>query len=102
MLSNMQATALIRRRVVVAADAFAEVVIWRVPQSILPSSHMFKYRLAYVVQGECVVRYDNEFGKGDHRHYGSHESTYVFSTADKLMSDFHADILRWNDEHGRS
>jgi hypothetical protein len=91
-----------RRRVVLSADAFAEVAIWRVPQPVPPSAHAFKYRLAYVIGGECVVRYDNERGKADHRHVGSVTTPYVFSTPDQLMADFDADMRRWNDEHGRS
>ncbi len=98
----MKAVALIRRRVVLARDAFAEVAIWRVPHQVSPSRHRFKYRLAYVVAGQCVVRYDNERGKGDHRHVGTVEAPYVFTTPDQLMADFNADIARWNHEHGRS
>jgi hypothetical protein len=98
----MKAVPLIRRRIVLAADAFAEIAVWRVPTPVSPSKHPFKYRLAYVVSGECVVRYDNERGKGDHRHFGADESDYAFSTPDQLMRDFSTDIARWNHEHGRS
>lgn len=101
-MSNMKAIPLIRRRVVLAPDAFAEIAVWRVPEPVPPSGHPFKYRLAYVVGGECVLRYDNERGKGDHRHYGDEESDYVFSDPDQLTRDFGADIARWNHEHGRS
>ena len=48
---------------------------------------------------ECVLRYDNERDKGDHRHFGKRESLYVFSTPDQLMSDFNADIARWHREN---
>ena len=102
MVSNMAATALMHRRVVLAPDAFVEVIIWRVPQPVSPSAHLFKYRLVYVVAGECVLRYDNERCKGDHRHVGPVTTPYVFSTPDKLMADFEADIARWNHEHSRS
>jgi len=98
----MKAVPLIRRRVVLAPDAFAEVAVWSVPEPLPPVGHGYKYRLAYVVAGRCVLRYDNERGKGDHRHVGPLEQPYVFSTPDKLMADFNADIARWNDEHGRS
>jgi hypothetical protein len=47
--------------------------------------------LAYVVEGVCVLRYDNETGKGDHRHIGKKETPYRFSTPEKLLEDF------WND-----
>ena len=91
-----------RRRVVLAPDAFTEVTIWRVPQPVPPSAHAFKYRLAYVVGGECVVRYDNERGKGDHRHVGRVTTPYAFSTPDQLVADFNAEVQRWNDAHRRS
>jgi hypothetical protein len=98
----MKAVALIRRRVVLAEDAFAEVAIWRLSRPVSASRHGFKYPLAYVVASQCVLRYDNERGKGDHRHVGTVEAPYVFSTPDQLMADFNADIARWNYEHGRS
>lgn len=98
----MQATLLVRRRVVLSPQAFAELVIWRLPQPTPPATHAFKYRLAYVVEGQCVVRYDNERGKGDHRHVDDQELAYTFSTPDQLMRDFQRDIERWNHEHGRS
>ena len=31
-----------------------------------------------MVNEHCVVRYDNEKGKGDHKHVGTHESSYRF------------------------
>jgi len=61
--------------------------------------HGYKYRLAYVVNGECVLRYDNETGKGDHRHFKGRESPYRFTTPDQLLADFQQDIARWNHEN---
>ncbi len=101
-ISNMKAIPLIRRRIILSSDAFAEVVIWRIQAPLPPAGHHFKYRLAYIVKGECVVRYDNERGKGDHRHFGADEFGYIFSTPDQLMADFNLDIVRWNHEHGHS
>ena len=98
----MQAVSLIRRRVVLAPNAFAEIAVWRVPLPVPPSEHPFKYSLAYVVDGKCVLRYDNERGKGDHRHGLTAEFDYVFSTPEKLMADFEADIARWNHENSHS
>ncbi len=49
-----------------------------------------------------VVRYDNEVGKGAHRHFGVTENSYQFSTAEQLMVDFQKDIARWNDENSSS
>ena len=98
----MKAVALVRRRLVLAVDAFVEISVWRVPQPLPPSAHSFKYRLAYVVDDECVLRYDNERGKGDHRHVGGEEMPYDFSTPGQLMLDFSTELGRWNDEHGRA
>jgi hypothetical protein len=101
-LSNMKAIQLLRTRVVYAENAFAELVLWQVPKPLKGSVHNYKYRLAYVVDGECVLRYDNETGKGDHRHYAGRESKYSFSTPEKLIADFQRDIKRWNDENSNS
>jgi hypothetical protein len=98
----MKADALIRRRIVVATDAFVEVVVWRLPAPLAPSAHRSKYRLAYVVRGMCVVLYDNERGKGDHRHFSGRETPYRFVSPERLVADFDADRERWNRENRRS
>lgn len=76
-----------------------ELVVWRLPKPVPGSLHDKKYRLAYVVKGVCVIRYDNEAGKGDHRHVGEKEYEYVFSTIEALLADFQRDIERWNREN---
>ena len=101
-MSNMKAVLLARTRIVYSSRSFAELVLWRVPISIPGSTHEYKYRVAYVVDAVCVVRYDNEVGKGDHRHFGTTQSKYKFSTPEKLMADFQSDIARWNDENSGS
>ena len=98
-MSNMNAVELLRTRIVFSESAFAELVLWRVPQPVAGSTHDFKYRLAYVVNRICVVRYDNESGKGDHRHFAETQSEYTFQTVDKLIADFERDIARWNHEN---
>jgi hypothetical protein len=98
----MKATELFRQRIVYAENKFAELVLWRLSRSLTGSSHPFKYRLAYVVNEVCVLRYDNEDGKGDHRHWGEKESDYIFSTPSKLIEDFQHDIERWNHENSDS
>ena len=98
----MKATLIARTRIVYSTQAFAELILWRVPKPVPGSDHEFKYRLAYVVNTICVVRYDNEIGKGDHRHFGAKESSYRFSTPERLMADFQKDIARWNDENSNS
>lgn len=95
----MKAVLLVRTRVVYADSAFAELVLWRLPSPMPGSVHEFKYRLAYVVDGVCVLRYDNEAGKGDHRHFDGGEARYAFTTPDRMVADFQRDIARWNHEN---
>ena len=68
----------------------------RLPRAPRGSAHRFKYRLALVQAGLiCVLRYDNEAGKGDHRHIGQREERYVFSDVDTLLADFWRDVEAW-------
>ena len=92
----MKAEQLLRQRVVLAEDAFAELAVWRVPNRLQGSEHAFKYRLAYVVDGRCLLRFDNEPGKGDHYHLGDEEVVYKFDSLEKLLDDFweQVDTLR--------
>ena len=98
----MKAVELLRTRIVYSEVAFAELVLWQLPAALPGSRHRFKYRLAYVVDGMCVLRYDNETGKGDHRHFQGKESAYAFTNPDKLIAAFRADIARWNRENSDS
>lgn len=98
----MKAVALLRTRIAYSETAFAELVLWQLPKPLPGSPHRFKYRLAYVVNGKCVIRYDNESGKGDHRHFGDSEKSYRFVDPDRLIKDFQSDIDRWNHENSHS
>ena len=98
-VSNTKGVQLVRSRITYSSAAFAELLLWQVPKPVAGSAHGFKYRLAYVVDGVCVLRYDNEVGKGDHRHFDDKESAYIFTTPDQLIVDFQNDIARWNHEN---
>lgn len=75
-------------------DAFVELKVWEVPEPVRGSDHLYKYRLVLVVNGRCVLRYDNEAGKGDHKHLGvdEREMPYVFVSLRQLLDDFFADV----------
>ena len=94
----MKAEALLNERHQLGPDAFVELRVWRVPRSVPGSGHDLKYALAYVVDGTCVLRYDNEAGKGDHRHIGVTETPYAFTTAGALLADFWKDVDQWRPE----
>jgi hypothetical protein len=98
----MKTVELLRNRIVLAENRFTDLVIWRLSRPLPGSRHSYKYRLAYIVNEICVLRYDNESGKGDHRHRDERESEYAFVSPDKLLADFQADIERWNHENGYS
>lgn len=80
---------------------FTEIVIWRLPQPVRGSDHYFKYRLALIVDDVCVVRYDNEAGKGDHRHVDGQQFEYTFAGTGALRRDFFLEARAWLDRHGR-
>ncbi|WP_158781811.1 DUF6516 family protein [Pantoea sp. BAV 3049] len=73
-------------------QSFISMVIWEVDPNIPGSFHSYKYSLAYVVDGDCIMRYDNERGKGDHKHVGLAEMNTVFTTIEALINDFFNDI----------
>jgi hypothetical protein len=98
----MKAIEIFRRRIVLAENRFVELVLWRLSKPLPGSKHFFKYRLAYIVNEIPAIRYDNESGKGDHRHWDENESDYEFATPEKLLADFQVDIERWNHENGHS
>ena len=98
----MKASKLLQRRVTYSEVAFAELVLWQLPAPLPGSAHTYKYRLAYVVGGACLLRYDNESGKGDHRHFRGKETHYTFDGVDKLLAAFQSDIERIQHENSDS
>jgi hypothetical protein len=68
------------------------MVVWRVPRPVPPAAHAFKYRLVFVRGGERLVGYDNERGKGDHKHLLGQQMVYVFVDIDRLIADFLGDV----------
>lgn len=66
--------------------------MWQLDEPLAPCTHAYKYRLAYVVNGTCVLRYDNERGKGDHLHRSRRETRYAFVSVARLLVDFRRDV----------
>lgn len=94
----MKATLLVRDRIAYADHAFAEIVVWQVTRPLPGSTHTYKYRLALVNHRVCLLRFDNEAGKGDHRHVRGRESAYRFISLDRLFADFEHEARRLLDE----
>ena len=89
---------LIYREKLSYAGGIIEMVVWKLPAPIPPSGHPFKYRLVYVRDGKRVVGYDNERGKGDHKHLGERELRYRFVNEAKLLADFWHDVMEATNE----
>ena len=91
----MKAKLLFRKREGLTETAFVELVIWQVQDRVRGSLHVYKYSLALVSEGVCVLRYDNEAGKGDHKHIAGREVNYRFVDLATLQTDFWADVETW-------
>jgi hypothetical protein len=87
-----QAALILHRKRLYDDGAIAEMKLWLVPRIVPGSRLTFKYRLYYGRLGKRSIGYDNEAGKGDHRHYGDHEEFYRFTTPEQLLADFLADV----------
>jgi hypothetical protein len=74
--------------------AIMEMRIWRLPATDSERPHGLKYSLYFGRSGVRLVGYDNERGKGDHRHYGTVETAYTFINVEQLIADFLADVQR--------
>jgi hypothetical protein len=70
------------------------MILWRVPKPVLPSTHGLKYSLFYGRPGVREIGYDNERGKGDHRHFQGVETAYAITTVEQLIADFWSDVRR--------
>ena len=93
---------MVRERVVYSATELIEMVVWELPAPVPPSQHLFKYRLVYIVGDARVLGYDNERGKGDHRHFQGAENPFSFLSMDTLLEGFVAEVEAIRLKEGRS
>ena len=94
----MKAQLLLKQRLILSEFAFAEIIIWQLQTPLDGSTHSYKYRLAYVVNKQCVLRCDNEAGKGNHVHINQQEINYDFVSTEQLIDDFFAQIKRMENQ----
>jgi len=87
-----EAILILRRKARYDDGAIREMVIWELPEPVLGSLHSYKYRFFYGKDGKRIVGYDNERGKGDHKHINGVEFPYTFAGIRQLISDFRDDI----------
>lgn len=91
MMYHMKARRIFYRKEVMFGGVI-EMVIWQLPEPTIERPHGLKYRLVYAVDGKRVVGYDNETGKGDHKHLGKRELPYRFADVETLVADFYTDV----------
>ena len=88
----MKAKRLFYDKATLPDGSIVEMVIWQLPQANAERLHGLKYSLFYGRDGKRIVGYDNELGKGDHKHLGHKESRYRFVSVEKLLADFLSDV----------
>ncbi len=77
-----------------ADGSIIQIRVWDLPGPTPERPHGLKYSLFYGRSGERIVGYDNEAGKGDHRHYRDLEEPYRFRSLELLIEDFEQDVRR--------
>jgi hypothetical protein len=73
-------------------SSIVEMTIWQLATATPERLHGLKYSLYYGRAGKRLVGYDNERGKGDHKHLAGRELQYRFVSAEQLVADFLSDI----------
>lgn len=93
-MQYMGATIIQRDRETRPDGVLIEIVVWAVDPPVAGCAHGYKYRLYAGLNGKTLVRYDNEVGKGDHKHEGAAEVEvrYRFISMAQTIRDFIADV----------
>jgi len=89
----MKGRLIYHEKYIYADGAIREMVLWKRPKKTSDRPYGLKYRLYYgLADGTCLVRFDNESGKGAHRHIKGHEESYHFKDVEILVADFLKEI----------
>ncbi len=84
----MKAQLILNEKTILEDGSIIEVRIWSVPTPVPPTTHGYKYSLFYGRAGERLVGFDNQRGKGDHKHVLGTETGYVLTSIAQLLRDF--------------
>jgi hypothetical protein len=99
-IHHMKARLIYREKFVYADSAIREMVLWQLPEKSKDRPHGLKYRLYYGLHdGTCLIRYDNESGKGDHKHVHGREEPFPFENVETLVADFLQEIDKLRKEY---
>jgi len=95
----MKAIRIFYDKTVLPDGAIVQMTIWQLPHSTQERPHGLKYSLFYGGQDGRIVGYDNEGGKGDHKHIRTSQTRYKFIDVETMVADFLADVERIRNEH---
>jgi hypothetical protein len=97
----MSASLLLKRKFTDEQGDLFHFVVWAVPRTQLYRDGV-RYRLAFIPQGleTPAVLYDNHHPKGHHKHLENLEQPYLFTSVDKLLTDFEIDVRAWKQTRG--
>ena len=90
----MKAVRIFYDKTVLPDGAIVQMTIWKLPRSTQERPHGLKYSLFYGGPDGRIVGYDNESGKGDHKHIRDVETRYRFIDVETMVADFLADVER--------
>ena len=93
----MKARRIFHDKAVLPDGFIVEMTIWQLPEPSMERPHGLKYSLFFGREGRRIVGYDNERGKGDHKHLDDQEVAYCFVSVEQLVADFLADVQRGNE-----
>jgi hypothetical protein len=95
----MKAVRIFYDKAVLPDGAIVEMTLWKLPSPSAERPPGLKYSLYYGRDGRRLVGYDNERGKGNHKHVLDGESVYRFIGVEHLVADFLTDVERVKNEH---
>ena len=89
-----KATLILNSKTILEDGLLIQRKIWQLASPDSIHKHGFKYSLYCGNSGVTIVRYDNESGKGDHKHVGKAEVeiVYLYKSLQQLLTDFVSDI----------
>jgi hypothetical protein len=91
----VKATLILSEKRVLPDGHIMDIKVWGVPEPVAPCAHPFKYSLFFGYSGVRLIAYDNERGKGDHKHVLGAEFAYAFVSLRRLLSDFRLDVEKY-------
>ncbi len=92
----MKARLILDTKTVLSDGRIIQRKVWSLPQPTQDRPYALKFRFYCGKAGKTIVRYDNESGKGAHRHVGVDEieTAYKFVSLVQLLKDFEHDIIQ--------